>query len=67
MDRIFDALGNLLALTGILILGAAGLTRLIGAYFLAGFDLRLWFLVGVGILVVAVLAKLQVLLLRQQR
>ena len=67
MDKIFDSIGNLLALAGILICAFTVLTRLMGSYFIAGFELKVWFLVGIGVLVTALLAKVQVLLLRQQR
>lgn len=67
MDKILDTIGNLLALAGILICAFTVLTRLMDSYFIAGFELKVWFLVGVGALVTAVLAKVQVLLLRQQR
>ena len=67
MDKILNTIGNLLALGGILICGITVLARLMGSFFLVGFELKVWFIVGVGVLVTAVLAKVQVLILRQQR
>jgi hypothetical protein len=64
MDKILNAIGNLLALSGILICAITVLTRLAGSYYLAGFELKVWFLVGVGLMVAAALAKLQVLIIR---
>ncbi|TVS10644.1 MAG: hypothetical protein EA417_18810 [Gammaproteobacteria bacterium] len=66
MDKILDAAGNLLALAGIIVCSITVLARLMGTFFLAGFELKVWFLVGIGILVTALLAKVQVLLIRQR-
>lgn len=67
MDRQLDFVGTALAVLGMLVCVVTVLTRLSGSFYLAGFELGPVLLGGIVLLLVAVLAKLQVLLWRSSR
>ncbi len=54
----FGPIANMATIFGILLCGAAGITRITGSYYLMGFETMTLFLAGMGILLVACLAKL---------
>lgn len=56
--KYIDLVGNIAAIVGILICLAAGVSRLIGAYYLAGFQTITLFTGGIALMVMACLAKL---------
>jgi len=64
MTALLDRAGSVFALVGLLVCAVAVLTRLGGAFYLAGFELGVLFNAGVALLVIAVLAKVQVLISR---
>jgi hypothetical protein len=64
MTPLLDRAGTALALAGLLVCGIAAITRLGGVFYLAGFELGVLFNAGVALLVLAVLAKVQVLVSR---
>jgi hypothetical protein len=64
MNRLLDAAGTLLALLGLLVCAAAMLTRLSGSYYLAGVELTPLLTAGIALLLMAALAKLQLLVNR---
>lgn len=59
MDRVLRIVGNVLAVLGVLICLLSGLARLAGGYYLLGFETMTLYIGGVGIMVMACLAKLQ--------
>ena len=66
MKTIYALGGNIAALGGILLCLVAGLARLLGFYYVAGFAASTLLLAGIALLVLACLAKLQLLLLAQE-
>lgn len=58
--------GNLFAILGIALCTIAGLSRLFGSYYVVGFEAMTLFDTGTSLLIVACLAKLQLLLEKQQ-
>jgi len=67
MDKLLDLAGTILAALGLLVCTATVLTRLTGGFYLAGFELGPVMLGGIALLLVAALAKLQVLIHRTSR
>jgi type IV secretory pathway VirB2 component (pilin) len=65
MNKYIELLGNIAAITGVLVCLAAGLIRLSGNYFIFGFETQTLFLVSIAIMVFACLAKLHVLSVNQ--
>ena len=65
MQQLFNFTGNLAGGLGILLCVAAGLTRLLGSFYLAGYASTTIFSVGTGLMVLACLVKLQALLDQQ--
>jgi hypothetical protein len=61
MHSLFNLTGTLVGLVGALFCLVAGITRLAGAYHLAGLEATTIFLVGTGLMVFACLLKLEVL------
>lgn len=59
MDRVLRIVGNVLAVLGVLICLLSGLARLAGGYYLLGFETMTLYIGGIGIMVMACLAKLQ--------
>lgn len=64
MQNSIETIGNIAAVVGILLCGLAGLARLTGSFNLMDFDPITIFIGGVGIMVFAVLAKVEALLRR---
>lgn len=62
MQQLIIYTGHLAGGAGILLCVAAGLTRLSGGYYLAGYAATTIFSVGTGLMVMACLFKLQTLL-----
>jgi len=56
--KYIDLVGNIAAIVGILVCLAAGASRLIGAYYLMGFQTITLFTGGIALMVMACLAKL---------
>ena len=67
MQQLFNYIGNLSGGLGILLCVAAGLTRLLGGFYLAGYAATTIFSVGTGLMVLACLLKLQALLNQQSK
>ena len=65
MQQLLNYIGNLAGGLGVLLCAAAGLTRLFGVYYLAGYEGTTVFSVGTGLMVLACLVKLQRLLDQQ--
>lgn len=59
MAKIVDVTGNALGIAGILICLLAGVSRVVGNYYLLGFETITLFIGGISIMVAACLAKLQ--------
>ena len=64
MERMLMLVGNLSALAGILLCAGAGGARVMGLYLFSGYSTMTIFQVGTGLLVLACLAKLELLLMR---
>jgi hypothetical protein len=59
--KLMEIFGNVAAVFGILVCCVAGVSRLLGNWQTLGFSTMTLFTLGVGLMVVACLAKLQVL------
>ena len=66
MQQLLNYTGNTTAGLGVLLCIAAGLTRLMGSFYLAGYAATTIFSVGTGLMVFACLVKLQALLDQQK-
>jgi hypothetical protein len=66
MMKLIQSLGNLAAILGMLICLLAGFARLGGTWSVAGTDIGGIFQLGIGLMVVACLAKLQELIESQK-
>ena len=64
MPKILQQIANLAAILGIVVCAVAGVARLTGSYYLASYEAMTLFNAGVGLMVFAVLVKLEVLLRR---
>lgn len=58
MEKIVDITGNLVAVVGVLICLAAGLARVIGNYYIFGYESEAFFIGGIALMVMGCLAKL---------
>lgn len=58
MRKLMDVVGRLSALLGVLMCVVAGLSRIIGAYYLAGFEVLTLFQGGIALMVVACVLRL---------
>ena len=67
MNKLIAIAGNVAAVAGTLLCVLAGAARFAGVYEIAGVDSIALFTVGVGGMVFACLAKLQVLTVQMQR
>jgi len=65
MNNYIELIGNIAAITGVVVCLAAGLIRLTGNYFIFGFETQTLFLVSIAIMVFACLAKLHLLSVKQ--
>lgn len=61
MAKYISIIGNITGIAGILICIVAGLSRLVGAYFLLGFQTVTLFIAGIALMVMACLAKLHLI------
>jgi type IV secretory pathway VirB2 component (pilin) len=61
MDRIIEIAGNLAGFAGLLLCAIGGFSRVTGHFHVLGFESMTIFIGGIGLMVAAVLAKLQVL------
>jgi type IV secretory pathway VirB2 component (pilin) len=59
MQQLLNYTGNLAGGLGVLLCIAAGLTRLTGTFYLAGYEATTIFSVGTGLMVFACLLKLE--------
>ena len=64
MHKLFGAIANLCAIIGVALCGAGGLARVSGMYRVANFEAMTLFNVGVGLMIFAILLKLESLLRR---
>ena len=62
MQKILESAANAAGILGALICLIAGLSRIIGNYYLAGFETPTLYNVGIGLMVFGGLLKLEVLL-----
>ncbi|MCB1674882.1 MAG: hypothetical protein KDI01_01235 [Halioglobus sp.] len=60
--KLFEVVAQVAAVLGILACIVAGLARLAGSYYVAGYEGMTLFNAGVGLMVFSVLVKLEVLL-----
>lgn len=65
MKQFYEALGNVAAITGIILCAIAGGARLLGSYYVLGFAAATFFLGGTALMVFACLTKLQLLLMKE--
>ena len=61
MQQLLNLAGSIAGVLGILLCAAAGLARISGLYYVAGFESTTIFTVGTGVMVFACLVKLEVL------
>ena len=61
MQQLLTLAGSIAAISGILLCAISGVTRLSGAYHLAGYEATTLFSAGIGLMVFACLAKLEAL------
>ena len=64
MPKILHQIANLAAILGIVVCSVAGAARLTGSYHVASYEAMTLFNAGAGLMVFAVLVKLEVLLRR---
>lgn len=62
MLKIIENLANAAGIAGALICLIAGLSRLAGNYYLAGFEAPTLYNIGIGLMVFSILLKLEILL-----
>ncbi len=67
MERLILLAGNLVAVIGLLMCLGAAMVRLSGHFHLYGYSAMTIFMAGTGLIVIACLAKLEVLLLRSRK
>ena len=65
MNKYIELVGNIAAIIGVVVCLAAGIIRLVGNYFIFGFETQTLFLVSIAIMVFACLAKLHLLSVKQ--
>ncbi|MDX2463103.1 MAG: hypothetical protein QNK31_01205 [Porticoccus sp.] len=61
MQKLLEMLGNIIALSGVLVCLVAGITRASGGSFVGNFEAMTLFMVGVGVMVFSCLLKLELL------
>jgi type IV secretory pathway VirB2 component (pilin) len=66
MNRAIEHLGNSAAALGILFCVIAGAARVTGLFYIVGFEVMTLFVVGMGLMLMACLAKLHLLSARAQ-
>jgi len=67
MERLILLAGNLAAVIGLVMSLGAGVVRLSGYFHLYGYSAITIFMAGTGLIVIAILAKLEVLLMRSSK
>jgi hypothetical protein len=67
MNKLINLLGNVSGILGIIVCTGAGLVRLSGHYEVAGYGTGSLLLVGTSLMVLACLAKLQLVTAGQKR
>jgi len=67
VERLISNTGNLIAVIGLMMCLGAGVVRLSGDYHLFGYSAVTIFMAGTGLMVMACLAKLELLLLRSRK
>jgi len=67
MDRLISVVGNMAAIIGLLMCLISGAVRLMGDFHLSGYSAMTIFLTGTAFMVLACLAKLEILLIRLHR
>lgn len=67
MDKMLSMVGNVAAIIGLLMCVVSGVVRLTGAFHLSGYSAMTIFLTGTGFMVLACLAKIEVLLIQSRR
>ena len=66
MERMLTLVGNLSALAGIALSAGAGIARVLGFYLLSDYTTMTLFQVGAGFMLLAVLCKVEILLIRSR-
>lgn len=66
MKRLLQLGGDGAALLGVVVCLASGLARIAGGYYLLGFELMTLFTGGMGLMLAACLAKLQLLGMKER-
>jgi hypothetical protein len=67
VERLIVLAGDLAAVIGLMVCLGAGVTRLLGNYQLFGYSSMTIFMAGTGLMVMACLAKVELLLLRDKK
>lgn len=67
MEKLLVLAGNLAAVIGLTMCLGAGVARLLGNFHVFGYSSMTIFVAGTGLLVMACLAKLELLLLRRDK
>lgn len=67
MYRMFDTAGSLMGVIGVLLCAIAGGARVAGSFYVLGFEAMTLFIGGLGLMLAACLAKLQLLVFRDGR
>ena len=57
MEKIFDLVGKVVGIAGVLVCIAAGLGRVLGNYYLMNFEIVSLFTGGIALMVMGILAK----------
>ena len=67
MAKLISLVGNMVAVIGVLMCLGAGVVRLLGHFHLLGYSAMTIFMAGTGLMVMACLAKVELLLLRDKQ
>lgn len=67
MDRVISVVGNVAAVIGLLMCLVSGAVRLMGDFHLSGYSAMTIYLTGTGFMVLACLAKVEIMLIRLRR
>ena len=67
LERLISLTGNLVAVIGLVLCLGAGVVRLSGNFHLFGYSAMTIFMAGTGLMVLACLAKVELLLLRRRK
>ena len=63
MQKLLDYVGSAAGVVGMLLCAVAGFARITGEFYIGGYEATTLFIVGIGIMVFACMAKLQCLVL----